>query len=218
MPVLLLTCDCNEQHTPKYAISDGQGLPPLIALLFWWQPLLEHPQLSPYTRTELIQPPKALCNCTIFVLTYQHQQLNGDWPGERTGESLDTGGKHLSALKMINPLQHEPKLHLWPPALTLIHFPDCSRFQGLPDFGIISALLQLSICSRAKGSGLFRQAPVPAESPILKFKPRVYFFFLLTLRKTTCIFHQWFYSLVLGRSSNTAAVCLLSKHIYYVLL
>lgn len=102
-------------------------------------------------------------------------------------ERPDTGGKHSSALKMINSLQHQPKpirvtscFNLDPFLRLLKVWPACPDL-GWRQRGHIAANsalpLHLSRWYPAKAAGLFRQAPAPAESLILKFKPRVNFLF-----------------------------------------
>lgn len=102
-------------------------------------------------------------------------------------ERPDTGGKHSSALKMINSLQHQPKPTRVTSCFNLDPFLRLFKvWPACPDLGwrqrghiaANSALpLHLSRWYPAKAAGLFRQAPAPAESPILKFKPRVNFLF-----------------------------------------
>lgn len=105
----------------------------------------------------------------------------------RSGHRRET---FISTQNDKQPFSINQNPHLWPPALTLIHFLDRSRFDLLAQtwddvkghIAVNSALpLHLSRWYPAKAAGLFRQAPVPAESLILKFKPRVNFLFFYWL-------------------------------------
>lgn len=145
------------------------------------------------------------------------------------GEHPDTGGKHLSALTMINSLQHEPKPTFvtscfnFNPFLRLFKvWPAC------PDLGwrqrghiaVNSALpLHSSRWYPAKAAGLFRQAPMPAESLILRFKPRVHFLFFYWLWDKLPVFPisnsiPWYWE----SAPAQAAVCFLSLGMYSMLL
>lgn len=87
---------------------------------------------------------------------------------------------------MLNSRQHRPK----PPFVTCFNFNPFFRlfkvWPACPGLGwhqrghiaVNSALpLHLSRWYPAKAAGLFRRAPAPAESLILRFKPRVNFLF-----------------------------------------